>query len=360
MRGMTGPKDEPTPTARSGPHAHGARAADIVAALSGGTLSSEEVFAAFEELDALPPEGVRAALLAWTGPGPDPERLDAPTRAAHGFAPPRLVLEARETTRDADVLFLGEVVEEQLRQVGLAWDGVDLAAEERLDGERPDAFTDVIHRVLAAPGGAPLFDVLVHDEGSGLIFRAGTAQIVGAVADGIVEMKDRVARRAIADVLAEPLPPAPEVTTADRAPASEPPASDPAASQRPASEPPASEPPASEPPASQPPASEDAQAEDAPKKRAAKKTTVKKTAVKKAAAKKGSATKSAKAKAADDAAAPSKTATKRASAKKSSAKASSETATGAKKKAATKKTAAKKATAKKTSAKKKTSADDDA
>ncbi|HVH46648.1 MAG TPA: hypothetical protein VM925_30110 [Labilithrix sp.] len=190
-------------------HANGEvaeRAAAIVESLP--KLSGEEVFAAFEELDQLPSEVVRDALATSTGPAPDPEQLDDATRRAHGFPPRPLRLRTLAVVNDADIFDLGSVAEEQLRLAGKAWDGADLSAEERLDGESEGSFAGTLaHRVLAdadAAGVVPLFDVLLYAEDAGSIFRAGTTDLVGAIAYGIVEMKDKRARVAIQEALAIP------------------------------------------------------------------------------------------------------------------------------------------------------------
>lgn len=172
-------------------------------------LTSEEVFAAFEELDQMPTEVVRAALEDATGPAPDPELLDDAIRRAHGFPARPLRLRRIRVTKDADVFDLGPVAEQQLRLAGKAWDGRDLEPEERLDGELEDSFAGTLeHHVLAdadQPGAPPLFDVLRYAGDAGTIFRAGTAEIVGAIAYGIVEVQDRRLRVAIQEALARPV-----------------------------------------------------------------------------------------------------------------------------------------------------------
>lgn len=192
-----------------------AQASAIVADLAKGFHSSEEVFAAFESLDALDPDIVRAALLQWTGVSSDPDSLDDATRRAHGLPPRRLRLRTTRIVRDADLLDLGPVVEEQVRVAGRSYDGLDLSAEERLDGEREDvSFAGSLAlRTLAdeeAPN-RPLFDVLHLTDDAGLVFRAGTAEIVGTIAYGTVEIADRQAREAIQRALSEPPPPEAEM-----------------------------------------------------------------------------------------------------------------------------------------------------
>jgi hypothetical protein len=198
----------PLGSARGGEHArHAERARALIESLE--QLSSEDVFAAFEELDGLPSEVVRTALAASTGPAPDPESLDDETRRAHGWPPRPLRLRTVAITMDADIFDLGSIAEEQLRVAGKAWDGRDLSAEERLDGEIDDSFAGTLaHRVLAdaeKPGSAPLFDVLTYAGDAGSIFRAGTTELVGAIAYGVVEMSDRRSRVAIQEALGAPV-----------------------------------------------------------------------------------------------------------------------------------------------------------
>lgn len=186
-----------------------ARARAIVDSL--GTLSSEEVFAAFEELDQLPSEIVRAALEGATGPAPDPERLDDAIRRAHGFPARALGLRTMSVTKDADIFDLGSIAEEQLRIAGRAWDGRDLEPEERLDGEAEDSFAGTLERHVLVdverPDAPPMFEVLLYAGDAGTIFRAGTTEVVGAIAYGVVEMKDSRARVAIQEALARPFEP---------------------------------------------------------------------------------------------------------------------------------------------------------
>ena len=301
------------------------RAREIVDSLD--KLSSEEVFAAFEELDQLPSDVVRAALESATGPAPDPEQLDDATRRAHGFPARPLRLRTVAVTKDADLFDLGAVAEQQLRLAGKAYDGRDLEPEERLDGELDDSFAGTLeHHVLADaehPGAPPLFDVLLYAGDAGTIFRAGTTEIVGAIAYGVVEMTDRRARVAIQEALARPFEPAPPVSTVEE------------------HEPAASGPPAH---AEAEPEAEREEAEEAPSKPAPKKAAPKKKAAanskKKAAAPKKAA------------AAPKKPAAKKTAAKRAAA---GEVSAKAPKKATAKKTTAKKAAAKKSTAKKSTS-----
>ena len=106
------------------------------------------------------------------------------------------------------MLDLGPVAEEQLRLAGKSWDDADLAPEERLDGELEGSFAGTLERrVLAdadAPGDAPLFDVLLFAEDSGVVFAAGTTKVVALIAYRRVEMRDRRTRVAIEEAIAAP------------------------------------------------------------------------------------------------------------------------------------------------------------
>jgi hypothetical protein len=197
-----------------------ARAKAIVSSFQGEGLSPAEVFDAFWELDALPADDVRDALASLLGPLPDPDRLDKATRLAHGLPLPPLRLRVLSVARDADILDLGHVAEEQLRVAGKSWDGVDLAPEDRLDGELEGSFAGTLERrVLAeAPGETPLFDVLLFGEDAGVVFAAGTANVIAWIAYRKVETRDRRLRSAIEEALAAPVPAAAEVVAAAQAP----------------------------------------------------------------------------------------------------------------------------------------------
>jgi hypothetical protein len=291
------------------------RAAAIVESLP--TLSGEQVFEAFEKLDDLPPAVVKEALTPSTGPAPDLDRLDDMTRRAHGFPPRPLRLRTVAIVRDADIFDLGPVAEEQLRTAGRAWDGADLSAEERLDGEADGTFAGTLeHHVLCdadAPGVVPMYDVLLYANDAGSIFRAGTTELVGAIAYGTVEMKDRRARSAIQHALAVPFETAPSFDdaptieirpespvktrtktvkkTAAKTPAPKKATAKKAAAKTPVPKKSAAKTPASRKAAAKAPASKKAAAKKAaPKKAAPKKT----AAVEKTPAKKKSAKKSAK------------------------------------------------------------------
>ena len=178
-----------------------ARARAIVARLSEGTASSDEVFAAFEELDQLPPDVVRGAFEPWTGPAPDLERLDDQVRRAHRLPLRTPRLSTLESARDADVLDLGDIAEAQLRIAGKTWDGQDLDPFERLDGEREDSFAGTLERRVLGEAGKPLYDVLLFGEGSGVFFRAGATNVLGVIADHRIETTDRPARVALEQAL---------------------------------------------------------------------------------------------------------------------------------------------------------------
>jgi hypothetical protein len=187
------------------PSPHSRRAREIVASLRASEPSSAEVFDAFWELDKLPVDEVREAMAEWVGPLPERDRLDAATRRAHGLPMRRLRLRTLSIARDADVLDLGPIAEEQLRLAGKSWDGADLAPEERLDGEVEGSFAGTVaRRVLAdadAPDETPLFDVLSFAGDSGVVFAAGTTNVVALIAYHKVEMKDRRTRVALQEAL---------------------------------------------------------------------------------------------------------------------------------------------------------------
>lgn len=166
------------------------RAEEIVARLRAGPETSDEVFIAFEELDALPEEVVRAALEPWLGPLP--------------VVPKRARLVTLAVTRDADVLDLGPIAEAQLRVAGRTWDGVDREPEERLDGEIEGSFAGTLeHRVLGdeGPGRTPRLDVIRFLGDSGVVFRAGTLECLGFISDGRVEIIDTDLRETLTEAL---------------------------------------------------------------------------------------------------------------------------------------------------------------
>ena len=187
------------------------RASKLVASLGHGLASADEVFATFEELDGLPTEVVRDALVALTGEAPSLDRLDNATRIALGMPPKPMVLRPIAIVRDADVLDLGRLAEAQLRIAGETWDGVDRSAEDRLDGESEGSFAGSLERVVLAvvpeSGKAPdvrrpMFDVFLFEKDAGAIFKSGTTERVGAIAYGVVELSDRLARAGVQAALA--------------------------------------------------------------------------------------------------------------------------------------------------------------
>ncbi|AKV03363.1 Histone H1-like protein HC2 [Labilithrix luteola] len=367
--------------ANSDPREGALRAAKIVETLGEGPKSAD-VFEAFEELDALPSDVVKDAFEAWTGPAPDPERLDAATRKAHGFAPPALVLRLVRLERPTSTDKLPALEQEQLRLAGTAWDGLDLPAAERLapnGGESTFAGT-FERRTIVGTEESASFDVLLYRDGSGTIFRGDSTAIVGAIAYGVVEMSDRRAREGLQEALtqteAKPLPvavkveiaEAPVVTiveeTTEPTPAKAPKkaaakkvATKKVAAEKPAAKKAAAKKVATKKVAAEKPAAKKAAAKKvATKKAAAKKTTAKKVATKKVTAKKPAATKIAPKKPTAKKAAVSKTTTKKPVAKKATAKKPAAKKIAAKKtapkKPAAKKPVAKKATAKKPASKK--------
>ena len=195
-----------------------ARARAIVASLRAHEPSSEEVFDAFWELDALPVIDVREAFTSWLGPLPDLDRLDPATRLAHGFPPPPLRLRTISVVRDADLLDLGPIAEAQLRIAGTTWDGADLAPEDRLDGEIEGSLAGTLERrVLAdvnSAEGAPLFDVLLFAEDSGVVFASGSTKVIALIAYRKVETRDRRVRTAVEEALFAPAVVAPAESVA--------------------------------------------------------------------------------------------------------------------------------------------------
>lgn len=182
----------------------------IVARLRAGPDSSDEVFTAFAELDALPEGVVRDALEPWLGAMPDIEQLDDETRAAHRLPPRRLRLRTIAVVKDADVLFLGSVAEEQLRVAGKSWDGADLEPEARLDEETEHSFAGTLEHITLASDddetNTPLFEVVRFLGDTGVVFRAGSKDPVGFIADGRIEVADARIRAALDDALREAPP----------------------------------------------------------------------------------------------------------------------------------------------------------
>jgi hypothetical protein len=199
------PQGPRTAAKKSSPVTDAERARAIVASLRAGEPGSDEVYDAFWELDALPADDVREALTPWVGPLADMAGLDNATRTARGLPLHPLRLRTLSVEKDADILDVGPVAEEQLRLAGKSWDGVDLPPEERLDGELEGSLAGTLERrVLAdadAEGATPLFDVLLFGEDSGVVFAAGTANVVAMIAYHKVEMRNRRTRVAIEEAL---------------------------------------------------------------------------------------------------------------------------------------------------------------
>jgi hypothetical protein len=190
------------------PKTEASRAKAIVASLQTGEPTSAEIFDAFWRLDELSVAVVRDAVASWMGPLPDLDRLDVATRLALKLPLRPLRLQTLSVDKDADILDLGPVAEDQLRLAGKSWDNVDRAPEERLDGEVEGSFAGTLERrVLAdaeAPGAIPLFDVLLFAGDAGVVFAAGTTQKVALIAYGKVELRDQRTRVAIEEALAQP------------------------------------------------------------------------------------------------------------------------------------------------------------
>ncbi len=188
------------------------RAAELVVALQGEAAVADP-FEAFEALDGLPAEVVRAVLSSWTGAAPDPESLDEATRRAHGFSPAPLHLRVKRAMRPVSagaLAAVGPLAAEQVRVAGLAWDGRDLPAAARFasasSGGDEGAFARSLEiRWLSEAGsGTRTADVLTYAGDSGTVFLAGTAIVAGAIAYGVVEARDARLRTAIQAALALP------------------------------------------------------------------------------------------------------------------------------------------------------------
>src|SRR5688572_9580918 len=187
------------------------RARSLIASLREGMESSDAVFDAFHELDALPLDVVREELAPWVGAQPDLDRLDQETRQAHRFPPRSLRLRTLTLVRDADFLDLGPIAEAQLRLAGQHWEGCDRSPEERLDGELDGSFAGTLEYRVLGEYETPLFDVLRYEGDSGIIFASGTTKVIGAIADGCIEVAERRTRDAIREALAPvEAPPAPK------------------------------------------------------------------------------------------------------------------------------------------------------
>ncbi len=297
-----------------------------------------EVFEAFDELDALPADVVRAVLTSVTGPQPAPEQLDEATREAHGFPPPPLVLVCTRASKPSRAEELNRIEQQQLRHAGMMWDGQDLPASQRLAPNGGEAsFAGALELKTFSGDGVALFDALLYGQGSGAIFKTGTSDCVGAVAYGVVEMKDKRARVGLQAVLETP-PPAAIAKAAIPVQAE--------LFPREVLMPPALAPVAKRPATVKKAVAKKPVAKKAAKKAVAKKPVVKKAVVKKAVAKKAVAKKAVAKKAVVKKAVAKKAIAKKAVVKKAVAK------KAVVKKAVVKKAVAKKAVAKKAVAKK--------
>ena len=186
-----------------------ARVASILEGLD-ENVPGAEVFEAFEQLDDLPADVVRAVLVSVTGPAPDPDQLDAATRRAHGFPELPLVFRCTSALRPSVLEELNRVEQDQLRAAGTSWDGLDLPPSARIapNGGEPSFAGALELKRFAFDDGTPALDVVLYGEGSGAIFDGGTSRIVGAIAYGVVEMKDKAARAGLQNVLSSQPDPA--------------------------------------------------------------------------------------------------------------------------------------------------------
>ncbi len=179
-----------------------ARVASILEGLD-ENVPGAEVFEAFEQLDELPADVVRSVLVSVTGPAPDPDQLDAATRRAHGFPELPLVFRCTSALHPSMLEELNRVEQDQLRAAGTSWDGLDLPPSARIapNGGEPSFAGSLELKRFAFADGSPALDVVLYLEDSGAIFDSGTSRIVGAVAYGVVEMKDKAARTGLQNVL---------------------------------------------------------------------------------------------------------------------------------------------------------------
>jgi hypothetical protein len=173
-----------------------------------------DVYELFAQLDALPPDTVRAALAGTTGPSRPPEELDDDVRRVHRFAPPPLRLTCTRVVLPAAGARLGLTTAEQIERACTTWDGLALPIAARLaEGGAHSLAGAIEHRTLDDLDGMPQFDVVVLHGDSGAIFRAGTTDVLGTIAYGKVEARDRRERTALQEALdAEPEPPEPTPT----------------------------------------------------------------------------------------------------------------------------------------------------
>ncbi len=182
---------EPKPT-RDAP----ARARTLVRELARPDI---DVFELFAQLDALPPDVVRAALAPVTGPSRPPEELDEDVRRAHGFPAPALHLACTHVVKPTVGARLAATTAEQIEKACATWDGLSLPLAARLaegGGERSFA-GNIEHRTLDDVDGMPQFDVVLLHGDSGAVFRAGTTDVLATIAYGKVEVRDPRERRAL-------------------------------------------------------------------------------------------------------------------------------------------------------------------
>jgi len=186
-----------------------ARVASILEGLD-ENVPGAEVFEAFEQLDDLPADVVRAVLVSVNGPAPNPDQLDAATRRAHGFPELPLVFRCTSALRPTMLGELNRLEQEQLKAAGTSWDGLDLPASARLaqNGGEPSFAGSLELKRFSFDDGAPALDVVLYGEGSGALFDTGTSRLVGAVAYGVVELKDKAARTGLQNVLSSQPDPA--------------------------------------------------------------------------------------------------------------------------------------------------------
>jgi hypothetical protein len=179
------------------------RAAAILSRISQSARQpGAEVFEAFEELDGLSADAVRAVLQEKAGAA-----LDLATCKALGLPLPPLTMRCTSARTKLAFDSLSDLEKEQVRLAGTTWDGLDLPASARLakDGSEASFGDTLTWKTFESDTASdvPLyrFDVLVYRDGSGTIFTRQTPTIVGAVAYSVVEMSDARQRQALQLVL---------------------------------------------------------------------------------------------------------------------------------------------------------------
>jgi hypothetical protein len=151
-------------------------------------------FEIFDALDKLPEGLVRAALVEKLGPARAPEELEDAVRLAHGFDAPPLALLCTQVVKPRRATRMTPTMVRQLERATSTWDGLELPLAKRL---ADDAFQALEHRTIEDEDFTPQFDVVLFQEDSGAIFRAGAAAVIGTVAYGKVEMTDRREREGL-------------------------------------------------------------------------------------------------------------------------------------------------------------------